>query len=65
MPAARAALERFARRADGVDLAERLRLARTVPAWQAESPAGMSWGWPVCSTGGDGSGERDATLARR
>jgi hypothetical protein len=36
MPAARAALERFYRRADGVGVAELSRLARTVRAWEAE-----------------------------
>jgi transposase len=36
MPAARAALERFYRRADGVGVAELSRLARTVGAWQTE-----------------------------
>ena len=36
MPAARAALERFYRWADGVGVAELSRLARTVRAWEAE-----------------------------
>jgi transposase len=36
MPAARAALERFYRWADGVQVAELSRLARTVRAWEAE-----------------------------
>ena len=36
MPAARAALQRFYRWADGVGVAELSRLARTVPAWEAE-----------------------------
>ncbi len=36
LPAARAALERFYRWADGVDVAELSRLARTVRAWEAE-----------------------------
>jgi transposase len=36
MPAARAALERFYRWADGVNVAELSRLARTVRAWEAE-----------------------------
>jgi len=36
MPAARAALDRFYRWADGVQVAELSRLARTVRAWQAE-----------------------------
>jgi transposase len=36
MPAARAALERFYRWADGVGVAELSRLARTVGAWQTE-----------------------------
>jgi transposase len=36
MPAARVALERFYRWADGVRLAELSRLARTVRAWEAE-----------------------------
>jgi transposase len=36
MPAARAALDRFYRWADGVQLAELSRLARTVRAWEAE-----------------------------
>jgi transposase len=36
MPAARAALDRFYRWADGVEVAELTRLARTVGAWQAE-----------------------------
>lgn len=65
MPAARAALKRFSRWADGVGLAERSRLARTVPAWQAESLGWHVKGLPVCSACGEGSGERDATLARR
>jgi transposase len=36
LPAARAALERFCRWADGVGMAELSRLARTVRAWEAE-----------------------------
>jgi transposase len=36
MPAARAALERFYRWADGVQVPELSRLARTVRAWEAE-----------------------------
>jgi transposase len=36
MPAARAALQRFYRWADGVGVAELSRLARTVRAWEAE-----------------------------
>jgi Transposase/FAD binding domain len=36
MPAAHAALERFYRWADGVQVPELSRLARTVPAWEAE-----------------------------
>ena len=36
LPAARAALERFYRWADGVEVAELSRLARTVRAWEAE-----------------------------
>jgi hypothetical protein len=36
MPAARAALERLDRWADGVDVAELSRLACTIKAWQAE-----------------------------
>jgi transposase len=36
VPAARAALERFYRWADGVEVAELSRLARTVRAWEAE-----------------------------
>jgi transposase len=36
LPAARAALERFYRWADGVGVAELSRLARTVRAWEAE-----------------------------
>jgi transposase len=36
MPAARAALDRFYRWVDGVEVAELTRLARTVGAWQAE-----------------------------
>jgi transposase len=36
MPAARAALERFYRWADGVGVAELSRLARTIRAWEAE-----------------------------
>jgi transposase len=36
MPAARAALDRFYHWTDGVQLAELLRLARTVWAWEAE-----------------------------
>jgi transposase len=35
MPAARAALERFYRWADGVEVAELMRLARTLRAWEA------------------------------
>jgi transposase len=49
LPAARAALERFYRWADGVGVAELARLARTVRAWQAEILA-----WHVtngCSNG--------------
>ena len=38
MPAARAALERFYRWADGVRMAELSRLARTVKAWEARDP---------------------------
>jgi transposase len=48
LPAARAALERFYRWADGVGVAELSRLARTVRAWEAEILA-----WHVtdgCST---------------
>ena len=36
LPAARAALERFCRWADGVGMAELSRLARTIRAWEAE-----------------------------
>jgi transposase len=36
MPAARAALQRFYRWADGIGVAELSRLARTVRAWEAE-----------------------------
>jgi transposase len=36
MPAARAALERFNRWADGIHVAELCRLARTANAWEAE-----------------------------
>jgi transposase len=49
LPAARAALERFYRWADGVGVAELSRLARTVRAWEAEILA-----WHVsdgCSNG--------------
>jgi hypothetical protein len=49
LPAARAALERFYRWADGVGVAELSRLARTVRAWEAEVLA-----WHVtdgCSNG--------------
>jgi transposase len=49
LPAARAALERFYRWADGVGVAELARLARTVRAWEAEILA-----WHVtngCSNG--------------
>ena len=49
LPAARAALERFYRWADGVEVAELSRLARTVRAWEAEILA-----WHVtdgCSNG--------------
>jgi transposase len=49
MPAARAALERFYRWADGVGVPELSRLARTVRAWEAEILA-----WHVsdgCSNG--------------
>jgi transposase len=49
MPAARAALERFYRWSDGVQVAELSRLARTVRAWEAEILA-----WHVtegCSNG--------------
>jgi transposase len=49
MPAARAALERFDRWADGVGVAELSRLARTVRAWEAEILA-----WHV--TGGCSNG---------
>jgi transposase len=55
MPAARAALERFYRWADGVGVAELSRLARTVRAWEAEilvwhATGGCSNGPPGRST---------------
>jgi transposase len=53
MPAARVDLERFYRWADGVDVAELSRLARTVRAWEAEILA-----WHV--TGGCSNGPTEA-----
>jgi transposase len=53
MPAARAALERFYRWADGVGVAELARLARTVRAWEVEILA-----WHV--TGGCSNGPTEA-----
>jgi transposase len=53
MPAARAALERFYRWADGVGVAELSRLARTVRAWEGEILA-----WHV--TGGCSNGPTEA-----
>jgi transposase len=53
MPAARAALDRFYRWADGVQLAELLRLARTVRAWEAEI---LAWH----ATGGCSNGPTEA-----
>jgi hypothetical protein len=53
MPAARAALERFYRWADGVGVAELSRLARTVRAWEGEALA-----WHV--TGGCSNGLTEA-----
>jgi transposase len=52
-PAARAALERFYRWADGVQLAELSRLARTVRAWEAEI---LAWH----ATGGCSNGPTEA-----
>jgi transposase len=49
MPAARAALDRFYRWADGVGVAELSRLARTVKAWEAEILAFHATGG--CSNG--------------
>jgi transposase len=49
MPAARAALDRFYRWTDGVQLAELSRLARTVSAWEAEI---LAWhATDACSNG--------------
>jgi transposase len=53
MPAARAALDRFYRWADGVQLAELSRLARTVRAWEAEI---LAWH----ATGGCSNGPTEA-----
>jgi transposase len=53
MPAARAALDRFYRWADGVQLAELSRLARTVRAWEAET---LAWH----ATGGCPNGPTEA-----
>jgi transposase len=53
MPAARAALERFYHWADGVQLAELSRLARTVRAWEAEI---LAWH----ATGGCSNGPTEA-----
>jgi transposase len=53
MPAARAALERFYRWADGVQVVELSRLARTVRAWEAEI---LAWH----ATGGCSNGPTEA-----
>jgi transposase len=53
MPAARAALDRFYRWADGVQVAELSRLARTVRAWEAEI---LAWH----ATGGCSNGPTEA-----
>jgi transposase len=53
MPAARAALERFYRWADGVEVAELSRLARTVKAWEVEL---LAWH----ATGGCSNGPTEA-----
>jgi transposase len=53
LPAARAALERFYRWADGVGVAELSRLARTVRAWEAEI---LAWH----ATGGCSNGPTEA-----
>jgi transposase len=53
MPAARAALERFYRWADGLQVAELSRLARTVRAWEAEI---LAWH----ATGGCSNGPTEA-----
>jgi len=53
MPAARTALERFDRWADGVQVAELSRLARTVRAWEAEI---LAWH----ATGGCSNGPTEA-----
>jgi transposase len=66
MPAARAALQRFYRWADGVGVAELSRLARTVRAWEAEILAFHSpWAAPTgpprpstCSSKGQARGAR-------
>ena len=53
LPAARVALDRFYRRADGVGVAELSRLARTVKAWEAEI---LAW----YATGGCSNGPTEA-----
>ena len=60
LPAARTALQRFYRWADGVDVAELSRLARTVRAWEAEILA-----WHATDGGSNGPTEAVNLLIKK